>query len=144
MNKKGFTLVELLAIIVVIAIVAVLVSPSVIRLFNKSKEKSYDILINNIKTAGENYYQECENGDLTNSSKYGSLACSISNNNINVTLKSLVELGILKASGNNKIVINPKNNKDISSCTITVTKVVGANYKTTYTINIPEETCFNN
>ncbi len=144
MNKKGFTLIELLAIIVVIAIVAVIVAPSVIKLFNKSKNKSYDLLIEDIRVAGENYYQECEHGDLSDTTKYGHLACSISGNTSNVTLGKLVELGILKASGNNNSITNPKNSKDISNCNITITKVVGEHSKTTFNINIPEEECFNN
>lgn len=143
MNKKGFTLVELLAIIVVMGIVAVLVAPNIIKSFKKSKEKSYDILIKNIETAGENYYLECENGDLSDSRKYGNLACSISNNNTSVTLENLLNLGILKSSDNNDKVINPKNSKNISNCSITITKVVGENYKVTFDVNIPEETCFN-
>jgi len=140
MNKKGFTLIELLAIILIIAIVAVLVAPSVINSFNTSKDKSYDILIQNIKVAGENYYQECEYGDLSDANKYGNLACSISNNTTTVTLENLAKLGILKA--NNNVVINPKTNNNISNCTITVTKVVGANSKTTFTVDIPES-CIN-
>lgn len=144
MNKKGFTLVELLAVIVVIAIIAVIIAPNVIKLFNKSKDKSYDILINNIRTAGENYYQECEYGDLSNTSKYGELKCTINNNATTVSLGKLVELGILKASGNNNSITNPKNSKNISNCNITITKVVGEHSKTTYTVNIPEETCLNN
>lgn len=143
MNKKGFTLIELLAIIVVMGIVAVLVAPNIIKSFNKSKEKSYDILIENIKTSGENYYLECENGDLSDTSKYGNLACSISNNTTTVTLGNLLNLGILKTSGNKDKVINPKNSKDISNCSITIIKVVEDNYKVTFDINIPEETCFN-
>ena len=35
---------------------------------------------------------------------------------------------------NKKIVINPKDNTDISSCNITITKTVDTNYKVTYNI----------
>ena len=35
---------------------------------------------------------------------------------------------------NKKIVINPKDNTDISSCNITITKTVYTNYKVTYNI----------
>ena len=141
MNRKGFTLIELLAIIVIIAIVAVIVAPSVIESFNSSKNKAYDILIENIKLAGENYYQECEYGDLTDTSKYGSLACSISNNSTTVTLGKLANLGILKTNNkdnnDNYIVVNPKTSNDISNCSITITKVVGTNSKTTFTVSMP-------
>jgi len=143
MNRKGFTLIELLAIIVVMGIIAVLVTPNIISSYKKSKEKSYNILIEGIKTAGENYYQECEYGDLADSSKYGSLSCSINDrsNTSVVSLGNLAKLGILKASNNN--VINPMTNKPINDCQITITKNVDENYKVTYTIigntNCPEE-----
>lgn len=143
MNKRGFTLIELLAIIVVIAIVAVIAAPNIVKSFNKSKDKSYTILINNIKTAGENYYLECEHGDLASTTKYGELACNINNNKIEVSLGQLSELGLLKASGNTNSVINPKNSKDISSCVVNITKIVGEHSKTTFSVEIPEE-CFNN
>lgn len=148
MNRKGFTLIELLAIIVVIAVVAVLIAPSVIESFDSSKNKSYDLLIENIKVAGENYYQECEYGDLSDTSKYGTLACSIntSNNSTTVTLGKLASLGILKTSNKdnngNYIVVNPKTGNNINDCSITITKVVGEHSKTTFTISIPER-CIN-
>lgn len=142
MNRKGFTLIELLAIIVIIALVAVIVSPSIIGLFNTSKDKLYNIMIEDIKTAGENYYLECENGDLSNQ-RYGDMACSISNNTTTVSLGNLVKLGLLKSSSNNSTAINPKNKKDIGNCSIEIRKVVSDNYKTSFIINIPEE-CLNN
>ena len=55
MSKKGFTLVELLAIIVIIALIAVIVAPNVIETYWTSKQQAYDILIENIKIAGEHY-----------------------------------------------------------------------------------------
>ena len=139
MNRKGFTLIELLAIIVVIGIVAVLVAPSIIKSFNTSKEKAYNLLINNIRTAGENYYLECENGNLKSiNSKY----CNQNDSKITVTLNELVELGILKASDNNNSIKNPQNDKDIGNCSITIEKEIGDYSKTTFDITIPEDTCF--
>ena len=144
MNRKGFTLIELLAIIVVIGIVAVLVAPSIVNSFNKSKEKAYNILIDNIKIAGENYYIECENGNLKSiNSNY----CKKEDNVISVTLGELAELGILKASGNNNIISNPKNNKEINNCTITINNEINEEtWKTTFSVDIPdidnpEESC---
>ena len=143
MNRKGFTLIELLAIIVVIAVVAVLIAPNIIESFNASKNKSYDLLIENIKVAGENYYQECEYGDLSDTSKYGTLACSIStsNNSTIVTLGKLASLGILKTNNKdnngNYIVTNPKTSNNINNCEIKIIKNVNSStYKTTYTISL--------
>lgn len=143
MNRKGFTLIELLAIIVVIAVVAVLIAPNIIESFDTSKNKSYDILIENIKLAGENYYQECEYGDLSDTSKYGALACSIEirDNSTIVTLGKLASLGILKTNNKdnngNYIVINPKTSNDINNCEIKIIKNVNdRTYKTTYTVSL--------
>ena len=60
MNKKGFTLVELLATIILLAIVLSLSSIAIIGIINSSKEKNYEQLISNIKDGAEVYYQECK------------------------------------------------------------------------------------
>ncbi len=139
MNKKGFTLIELLAIIVVMGIVAVLVAPNIIKSYKKSKEKSYDILIENIETAGENYYLECDNNYEYLTGIDEGYCYKTDENTIEVSLGELAELGILKASGNNNIISNPKNNKEISNCTITITKEVNEEtWKTTFSIDIPD------
>lgn len=144
MNRKGFTLIELLAIIVVIAIVGVLVAPSVINSFNKSKDKAYDLLIDNIKTAGENYYQECEYGNLKNIKQNYCIKREGSDNTLVTNLGILVETGLLKANqaetnGQNKIV-NPATNKDIKNCQIEIIKNVDKEtYKTTFDVVIDED-----
>ena len=155
MNRKGFTLIELLAVIILIAIISVLIVPSVLNSVEKSKETSYNILIENIITASESYYQECEYGNLSDA-KYGSYACSISDNKINTTLGALANTGMLKVNDlneeeNEKIVINPKTDEDISDCNIVITKVITRtiddngieNKKVTYTVkgNTSNEKC---
>ena len=129
MNRKGFTLIELLAVIILIALIAVLIVPNVLDTLNKSKEESYQILVKNIVTAAENYYTECENGDLSNKTKYGSYACQINNNTITTTLGTLANIGMLTVSDidpNNKdkkVVLDPRDTtKDMSSCQIKIIK----------------------
>ena len=80
MNKKGFTLIELLAVIVVLGVVLILAMPIILDSINASRNASYKVLMGNIKTAAETYYQECEYGDLSNKAKYGNYACAINNN----------------------------------------------------------------
>lgn len=146
MNKKGFTLIELLAVIILVALIGVLVMPTVINTTNQTKQKSYDILIKNIVTSAQTYYEECEYGDLSNNTKYGSYACNINNNTITITLGTLANTGFLSVkdvnSSNKKIVLSPINNQDISECNITITKTKNEvtdsngikNNKVTYTI----------
>lgn len=136
MNKKGFTLIELLAVIVVLGVVLLLAMPSILDSINASRDSSYKILIGNIKTAAETYYQECEYGDLSDKNKYGDYACSIdtSTSTITIPLSSLANTGFLKVSDTKevagkevKVVLNPRNNIDISDCQIKIAKVKKTN-----------------
>ena len=126
MNKKGFTLIELLAVIVVLGVVLLLAMPSILDSINASRDSSYKILIGNIKTAAETYYQECEYGDLSDKNKYGDYACAIDNNTINTTIGALANTGILKVPADdsgNLIVKDPRDTtKNLNSCKITITK----------------------
>ena len=116
LNKKGFTLVELIATIVVLALVVSISAYAITNIINSAKEKNYELLIKNIKDASETYYQEC---------KYSDITC-----NDTVTLQDLVNYGYLKGNGtedkkmenvNPKMkIVNPKNNKDIGECSISV------------------------
>ena len=140
MNKKGFTLIELLAVIVVLGVVLTLAMPSILDSINASRNSSYKILIGNIKTAAETYYQECEYGDLSDKNKYGDYACAIDNNTINTTIEALANTGILKVSEsdeNNKLVVlDPRDTtKNLNSCGIQIIKRVDNKFKVTYQIN---------
>lgn len=152
MNRKGFTLIELLAVIIVIALIATIATPSVIEYVNSAKNTSYNLLIKSIVSASKTYYEECEYGDLSDNSKYGSYACKINGSTITTTLGALANTGMLSVndvdSDNKKIVINPKDNTDISSCDVIIKKKVEiskdsketvTNYKVTY--NISSKNC---
>ena len=121
MNRKGFTLIELLAVIVLIGIIGVIAVPNVLDAVDASRDSSYKMLIDNIRIAAENYYMECEYGDLTDTSKYGDYACQINDNVLETTLAALANTGFLKTDSNKEI-INPKTNDDISGCSIAITK----------------------
>ena len=76
MNNGGFTLVELLATIVLLALVIGIASYSINAIIKNSQEKNYQLLINNIYDATEVYYQECKytnNTGITCSEEAGSL-----------------------------------------------------------------------
>lgn len=55
MNKKGFTIVELMAVLIIIAILATLVIGVVTRYVNKGKDSYYNSLKNQISLAGKSY-----------------------------------------------------------------------------------------
>ena len=50
-NKKGFTLVEVLAVIVVLGLISVIIVPKVINTVNDSKKESYKASVNNLVKA---------------------------------------------------------------------------------------------
>ena len=109
LNKKGFTLVELIATIVVLALVVSISAYAITNIINSAKEKNYELLIKNIKDASETYYQEC---------KYSDITC-----NDTVTLQYLVDYGYLKGNGtkdNKMVIVNPKDNINIGECSIAI------------------------
>lgn len=120
MNRKGFTLIELLAVIILIGLVATLIMPTAINSLKESKQKSYEIFIENVKTAAANYYMECENGGTN-------IECNISGNTLTTTFYSLARNGFLKGTSvkDDKSLLNvldPRNNNNLNDCQITITK----------------------
>ena len=61
MNEKGFTLVELLAVIVILSLVVVIAATSINSSLNTSKEKILEDRINNITTGAISYVQNGKN-----------------------------------------------------------------------------------
>lgn len=63
-NKKGFSLIEVLAVIVVLAIILVIVTPKVANLVYVGKLRAYNTMIDSVEVAAQNYALEFE-FDLT-------------------------------------------------------------------------------
>lgn len=111
LNNKGFTLVELLATLILLAIIVGIAGTSITMIIKNSKEKDYQLLVKEVKNAVELYYQEC---------KY------VNNNCDNqITLGYLVNNGYLK--GNSTLengtttIENPNDNVNISECILKYT-----------------------
>lgn len=149
LNNKGFTLVEVLTVMVLITILGVIAVPNVLDTINNSKDKSYQIQVKNIVTASESLYEELE---YTQSEIYyydlngkTDEPLKITDNTITINLQTLISNGFLKGSNNpdnsdenknKERIINVKNNIDIGDCQISITKIVEIenNYKVSYII----------
>ena len=123
MNKKGFTLIELIAILTIIALVATITFGVVTKRIADSKQSLYDNLIKDLEKAGEKYMMEHNDVD-----KYhlNTLCLSISdlqNNNY-------IEKGVIK---------NPKTKQELTG----YVKVTYNNQKNQYEFEF-SESCTNN
>ena len=102
-NKKGFTLIEILCVIVLIGILSVIATISIVNLSSKSKENLYCAKIELIENIAESYGIKYEL-ELNNSNElyngYKSLKIKVS---------TLVDAGKLEPDKKNDV-INPKDN----------------------------------
>ena len=117
MNNKGFTIIELISTIIILALVLGIGSYSVISLVGKTRERHYESLVISIKDAVETYVIEC---------KYASDDENDINCNMNpITLGKLVEYGCLTGNGKNDTdvytIVNPRDNKSIADCEVSYT-----------------------
>ena len=169
LNNKGFTLIEILAVIVIISVLGGIAVMGVLSSINNSKEKSYELFVSNVITASNQLYDEVNNSGIMGTKIYqytfnctevldssgvstGVSDCSnglveINNGMIVTNLQTLVSNGFLDGINNEcmnkcseessdysncinscpnknfKIVLDPKEKKDVGNCSITIKKV---------------------
>lgn len=58
MNKKGFSLVELIGVIAILGLILVLIVPSITKSSNASKQKIYDTKMESVKKAAIEYAED--------------------------------------------------------------------------------------
>ena len=119
-SKKGFTLVELLGIVAIIAAILAFVVPSVIGMLKRDEEKEYQRFLTDINLATESYVQ-------LNINNYPNLA--ITGGTYTISMKALIEDGYIKST-----MTNPKTNLKVSvNDTIKVTRQFDGSYSYIYT-----------
>ena len=106
-NKKGFTLVELLAVIVILAVLALVAMPNVTRLMNDSRKNAFITEVENFVTYAQTSYTNSQiSGAITNSADE-SLITGQTFNNVSydyycVSYAKLVSGGFIqKSNGDN-------------------------------------------
>ena len=150
LNNKGFTLVEVLAAIVIITILGIIADRNILGSLKTSKEKSYEIVVENIVTASKELFEEVYANKLLevddalyHYDDYGNKTTNkieiTDDNKIETNLQTLVSNGFLSTS-NNKILLNPKTDeeKKMGDCKIEIIKTINLN-KVTYEIKSPVE-----
>ena len=111
--KKGFTLVELLAVITILLILVMLTIPAVSKIINTSEKTVYDVQIDKILSAAYDY-------------SLGNLSVLPERGNKNyVTLSELIYAGYIEP------IINPKTNEPFPDDYLISIENVGSSYKNT-------------
>lgn len=87
MNKKGFTLIEVIMVIAIITILSLILIPNVMVLIDENKKRSCEKMIDNIESAAKMY---------VNQNKYElGFDCDDDNKTKGITLETLVNAGYL-------------------------------------------------
>lgn len=70
MNKKGLTLIELLAVITIMGLILLVVLPNISKLSDKAKLQHYDQAVIILKTAAKTYIDQIDSSGLNNIGDY--------------------------------------------------------------------------
>lgn len=151
MNHKGLTLVELLAVIVVLAVVALIVTPNILSSISKSHERMYETQLDNIKSAAKNWAADIiherhclicipennlsTNLDCSNGGEGCIEAPKATGRSTVVTLAALIDGGYVKEE-----LKNPKTEKPFNRCLEVVITVDVDTGDYIYTIPDPDTT----
>ncbi len=124
MNKKGFTLVELIAVIVILALISLIVFPAVNSMIKNSKEKAYNVQIDEIIDAAKNYLSDfpvcIPEMDSNSATEELDSSCDAvtrgDDNTISyVSVGKLIQKGYISTEDKldgKEVVLNPKNIKE--------------------------------
>ena len=125
-NKKGFTLAELLGVIVILLLLVLIVTPIFINYSKKASKSAYEVQINTIKESAREWALDEENIKLLPTKE---------NECVEITLEKLKEIGLLDYN-----ITNPKTKAKFSDESTVIIRKVGTELTYTYNEN-GEETC---
>lgn len=139
MNRKGFTLVELLAVIVVLAVLMTIATPNVLKLLNGSKKNTTEIVLNNLRDATTAYAKE-----QVYLKKLSLSACNFEINSEDVAKANINKGGCVKAYDisflKNSDIFDDKDNSCDNSRQVYVYKYFNQSY-TDIKVYVPNDVC---
>ncbi len=109
MNNKGFTLIELVMVVAILALIALFATPNVIRVMNRNKAENYNSTLDSILEAGKEYTSD-NRYTLNFGNTFGAsgASCMPTDSNYNtkkiyatVTLSTLISEGYVKNATKN-------------------------------------------
>ncbi len=120
MNKKGFTLVELLSVLVLIGLLLGLAIPGINKISSNMKKKSYSKKVSLVESAAILWGQD--NRTLLQTNNDCKLSTDETVSCYKITIGNLIENNYLDSDNNSGEYTNPKNNKNMKDCAVFVYK----------------------
>ena len=108
MNSKGFTLIELTAVVLILAIIFLVSFPSLLSLTKSDKDQEYDKMVENLCLAGKSYIYD-------NEEEYQELL-SVVNSEIKINISDLIDSELVSSK-----TLNVKTDKLVDKDTLTFT-----------------------
>ena len=127
MNEKGFTLVELLAVIAILGILSIIVTPAVMIIRNNVLENSLNSKISFINSAAKEYALETQNlmrvpsyvNDVNESYsciEHESIKDTCEDNCLKIYVKTLIDQGYLAGDKDDKTILtDPTSNESLNN-----------------------------
>lgn len=132
-NNKAFTLVELIAVIAILALILALVVPKVFKTIDESKKRACNIQMEYITDAAATYFTKYRYNSITANSSITYDAAAKEQAGVDVTLLQLNSASLLKGT-----ITNPVND-EVLSLTGTVVNIKNNNGVFSYTILVQDE-----
>lgn len=89
MDRKGFTLIELIATIVIMALILIMVMPSIIALRNNNEDKSYEYYGDSLMEAAKIFVNK-EGEDITSLGTLNFIGC------VDITYQELIDADLIE------------------------------------------------